>query len=256
MIAIFSVACLALLTLAHRGLSGKPGSYVSWLRAELQRSPYRRALFVLGLEIAFALLTSLTYGKMGSGVHYFLEWNLICCPLAGMLLVRTLGGWGDSKRYSIGGTAVILLLFLAALTGLPDSLRRIDSMYRLTNGERRIQDAMYSSSAEALKVLDQTPGPALSDNMLLLMEAHKEIPIEPGIQTFLGKAGIWDQSGFVEMIASRKFGVIVMRTLDNGFWTDEIVHAIKDNYFPAQQIGDQSIDECHYTVYRPRQSQP
>jgi hypothetical protein len=88
------------------------------------------------------------------------------------------------------------------------------------------------------------------------MKAHKEIAIEPGIQTFLGKAGIWDQSGFLEMINSQKFGVIIMRTLDNGFWTDEIVQAIEHNYVPAEQIGDESIEDCHYTVYRPRRSAP
>ncbi len=256
MIPIAAVACLSLLPLMHHAVSGKPGAFLSSLRAGIQSSAYRRALFVLGLELVIALLISLTYGKMGSGVHYFLEWNLLCCPLAGLLFVRVLGGWRLSSRYSMGAVAVFLLLFLAALTGLPDSLRRIDRMYRLTGGERRIQDARYSSAAEALTVIEQSPGPALSDNLLLLMEAHKEIPIEPGIQTFLGKAGIWDQSGFVEMIASQKFGVIVMRTLDNGFWTDEIVHAIKDNYVPAEQIGDENIEDCHYTVYRPKRSQP
>lgn len=255
MIPIAAVACLALFPLMRHVVSGQSGTLLPWLRRTLQASPYRRAIFVLGLELVIALLISLTYGKMGSGMHYFLEWNLICCPLAGLLFVRVLASWKPSSHYSMGAAAVCLLLLFAALTGLPDSLRRIDSIYRLTGGTRQTQDARYSSAAEALKVIEQTPGPALSDNLLLLMEAHKEIPIEPGIQTYLGKAGIWDQSGFVEMITSQKFGVIVMRTLDNGFWTDEIVQAIKDNYAPTEQIGDESIDDCHYTVYRPKRSQ-
>jgi hypothetical protein len=54
------------------------------------------------------------------------------------------------------------------------------------------------------------------------------------------------------MISSQKFGVIIMRTLDNGFWTDEIVAAIKEYYVPTEQIGDERIEGCHYTVYRPR----
>ena len=256
MIPIATVACLAFLPFIRHALSGKRGGFVPWLRAGVQSSPYRRPLFVLGLELAIALVTSLTYGKMGSGVHYLLEWNLLCCPLAGLLFVRALASWRPSSYYSLGTAAVFLLLFLAALTGLPDSLRRIDSVYRLTGGVRRIQDAKYASDAAALKVIEQTPGPVLSDNMLLVMKAHKEIAIEPGIQTFLGKAGIWDQSGFLEMINSQKFGVIIMRTLDNGFWTDEIVRAIEHNYVPAEQIGDESIEDCHYTVYRPRRSAP
>ena len=153
---------------------------------------------------------------------------------------------------------MFLLLFLAALTGLPDSLRSIDSVYRLTEGERRVQDARYWSAAAALKVVEQTPGPVLCENMVLVMKAHKEIPIEPGIQMFLSRAGIWDQSGFVNMITSQKFGVIIMRTLDNGFWTDAIVQAINSNYVPTEKIGDAGIEGSYYTVYRPRprQSEP
>lgn len=252
MLPIAIVACMAMLPLIRQTACIKRSSYLCWLRGVLESSLYRRALFVLGLELILALLTSLTYGKMGSGVHYFLEWNLLCCPLAGLLFVRVLDSWRPFARYSKRAVAVLLLVLLTALTGLPAALRHIDSVYRFSDGERKTQSALYSSSEEALKVLEQTPGPALSDNLLLLMKAHKEIPIEPGIQTYLGKANIWDQSGFVKMITSQTFGVIVMRTLDNGFWTDEIVQAIKMNYVATEQIGDESVGECHYTVYRPR----
>jgi hypothetical protein len=254
MIPIASVACLALLPLMRYAL---PGNHlISSLRAGLQSSVYRRALFVLGLELAVALLISLTYGKNGSGVHYFLEWNFACCPLAGLLFVRALNSWRPSSPYSLGAAAVFVLLFFSALTGFPDSLRRIDSVYRLTSGERRVQDAKYSSAAAALQVIEQTPGPVLCENMVLVMKAHKEIPIEPGIQNFLSRAGIWDQSGFVQMITSQKFGVIIMRTLDNGFWTDATVQAIEHSYVPTEQIGDESVEDSYYTVYRPRRSEP
>ena len=106
---------------------------------------------------------------------------------------------------------MFLLLFLPALTG----------------GERRIQDAEFSSAAAVLKVVEETPGLVLCENMVLVMKAHKEITIEPGIQCFLAKAGIGDQSGFVNMISTHKFGTIIIRTLDNGFWTDAIVEAIR-----------------------------
>ena len=258
MIPIAAVAGLAFLPFAHHAFSSKRRGFPSWLRAGVRSSLYRRALFVLGLELVGALLVAFAYGKIGSGVHYFLEWNFACCPLVGLLFVRVLDSWRPSSNYTLGGAAVFLLLFLAALTGFPDSLRRIDSVYRLTEGERRVQDARYWSAAAALKVVEQTPGPVLCENMVLVMKAHKEIPIEPGIQMFLSRAGIWDQSGFVNMITSQKFGVIIMRTLDNGFWTDAIVQAINSNYVPTEKIGDASIEGSYYTVYRPRprQSEP
>lgn len=254
MMPIAAVAFLALLPLLNRILSTRRMSLCARLRTDLQTSAWRLSLFVLGLQLALALLISLTYGKNGSGVHYFLEWNFICCALAGLLFVRVLSGWRSQSSYAVGGAAVFLLLFLAALTGFPDSLRRVDNVYRLTSGARATQDELYASDAAVLNILEQTPGPVLCENMLLVMKAHKEIPIEPGIQGFLSKAGIWDESGFVDMIAQQKFGVIILRDMNRDFWTEPVAQAIDDHYAPTQQIGDPSVDEGHYTVYRPRQT--
>ena len=252
MIPIAAIACLAFLPVVRHATFSKPADFLSWIRAGLERSPYRRTLIVIGMELVIALLASVTYGKMGSGVHYFLEWNFACCPLVGLLFVRALDSWRPSSRYTLGGAALFLMVFLNALTGVPDSLRRINSVFRLTHGERLIQDAKFSSAAAALKVVEETPGPVFCENMVTVMKAHKEIPIEPGIQCFLAKAGIWDQSGFVGMISSQKFGAIILRDVNNDFWTEAIVEAIEKNYVPSEQIGDERIDDCHYTVYRPR----
>ena len=252
MIPIASLACLALLPFLHHLTSPRGGSLLRWLRRGVESSPYRQALLVLGLELAIALLTAAAYGKSGSGVHYFLEWNLACCPLAGLVLVRALASWRPSSRYAPGGAALFLLLFFAALTGLPDSLRRINHVFLLLPGERRIQQVSRSSAAAALEIIEKTPGPVFCENMLLVMKAHKEIPIEPGINLYLSKAGVWDQSGFVNLIASRRFGVIILRNLDNPFWTDAIVQAIREYYVPAERLGDPSVENSYYTVYRPQ----
>ena len=252
---IAAIACLAFLPIARHGIFNRRADFLAWLRAGLQRSPYRRTLVVIGMELVIALITSITYGKMGSGVHYFLEWNFACCPLVGLLFVRALHSWRPSSRYTLGGAALLLLVFLAALTGFPDSLRRINSVFRLTYGERLAQDAKFSSAASVMKVVADTPGPVFCENMVIVMKAHKEIPIEPGIQCFLAKAGVWDQSGFVTMIASQKFGTIILRNLNSEFWTKAIVEAIDKNYAPSEQIGDERFEDCHYTVYRPRPRQ-
>jgi len=252
MIPIASLACLALLPFLHHLTRPKGGSLLRWLRAGVRSSPYRQALLVLGLQLGLAFLTTAAYGKLGSWVHYFLEWNLACCPLAGLVLVRALASWRPSSRYTLGGAAVFLLLFFAALTGLPDSLRRINHVFLLLPGERHIQQVRRSSAAAALAIIEATPGPVFCENMLLVMKAHKEIPIEPGINLYLAKAGVWDQSGFVNMIASRKFGVIILRNLDSPFWTDAIVAAIKQGYVPTERLGDPSVENGYYVVYRPQ----
>jgi hypothetical protein len=144
------------------------------------------------------------------------------------------------------------LLFFAALTGFKDSLRRLNSVFLLTPRERQVQDLRLSTAAAALRVMEETPGPVLSENMVLLMKAHKEIPIEPGIMCYLSKAGLWDQSDFVKMISSQQFGAIVMRKVDKTFWTAAMVGAIEQYYVPAEWLGDPDVEDGHYIVYRPR----
>ena len=252
MTSIAAIACLALLPIVNHGLLTKHRAFIRWLRAGVQSSPYRRTVFVLGVQLILAFLTSATYGKLGAGPHYFLQWNLACCPLVGLVFVRSLHSWRPSSRYTLGGAALFLLLLLASITGFKDSLRRLNSVFLLTPRERQVQDLRLSTAAAALRIIEETPGPVLSENMVLLMKAHKGISIEPGIMCYLSKAGLWDQSGFVKMISSRQFGAIVMRKVDETFWTPAMVGAIEQYYVPAEWLGDPDVEDGHYTVYRPR----
>ena len=247
-----ALAILALLPMAYSGVGPKRTKWLRWLRVSVQESPSRRTLVVLGLDLCLALCTSLSYGKLGSGFHYFLEWNFVCCALASLLWVRALARWRSASRYSTAGAAVYLLVLLAALTGFPDSLRRVNEVFELTAGERHIKQVKRASAASVLSILQATPGPVFCENMMLVMKAHKEIPIEPGINCYLAKLGIWDESPFVKMIDTQKFGVIILRNLDNAFWTEAMRAAIRDSYQPAGQIGDPAVENSYYVVYRPR----
>lgn len=109
-----------------------------------------------------------------------------------------------------------------------------------------------SSAAAALEIIEETLGPVFCENMLLVMKAHEEIPIEPGINLYLAKARVWDESGFVKMITSRKFGVIILRNLANPFWTDAIAQAVREYYVPAERLGDPAVENGSYVVYRPQ----
>jgi len=70
---VAAVSCLALLpVLRHLRFEGRR-SLAAWIHPRAKTSALRQALTVLGIELAIALLISLTYGKSGSGLHYFLE---------------------------------------------------------------------------------------------------------------------------------------------------------------------------------------
>ena len=250
MVPILAVSCLALLPVIRRIVSNGGYGLAKWIKFGTKTNSYRLALVVLGIKLILAMSLSLSYGKNGAGVHYFLEWNFVCCPLAGLLFVRILCQTHTTSQVGLGQSAVLLLLLFAVLTGLPDSIRRINNAFRLSPRDRAIEDSEYSTSAAALNVLKQTQGPVWCGNMLLTMEAHKEPPLEPGIQEALAKAGIWDESGFVNMITTQKFGAIVLRDVDMGNLTNKQVQAIETNYLPEENIGGSYLG--HYTVYRPR----
>jgi hypothetical protein len=247
-----ALAVLALLPTAFSGINSNRGSWLRWLRRSVQASPTRRALVVLGLELCLALGTSLSYGKLGSGFHYFLEWNFVCCALAALLWVRAMAAWRPASRYTTGGAAVCLLVLLAALTGFPDSLRRVNQVFELTAGERHIEQIKRASAVTVLNILKTTPGPVFCENMMLVMKARKEIPIEPGINCYLAKLGIWDESPFVKMIAAQKFEVIILRNLDNPFWTEAMQSAVREHYTSTEHLGDPAVENSYYVVYRPR----
>ncbi len=51
--------------------------------------------------------------------------------------------------------------------------------------------------------------PVLSDDMVLLMRAGQEVPIEPSIFRDLALTGKWDESPYVSAIADHRFAFVV-----------------------------------------------
>ena len=63
----------------------------------------------------FAFVVSFTAGKAGAWYNYFLEWNIACCALAGIVVGRT---WRQSRGVRMGwSVALVWLLVGAAAAG-------------------------------------------------------------------------------------------------------------------------------------------
>jgi hypothetical protein len=98
-----------------------------------------------------------------------------------------------------------------------------------------------------VKLIGETPGPVVSENMLALLDAGKEIPFEPAIIRWLTMKGIWDESGLIRMTESARFGAFALNRHTDLF-TDRMLAAIRDAYEPVESVGDQWI------FYRPRKT--
>ena len=87
--------------------------YVRWTRGSLPR----RCVVVATLHLLISLMVSLSCGKKGSNVNYFLEWNITACILASVVLAAVLWRW-DAVKPEVSRSAVLLVLLLFASSGV------------------------------------------------------------------------------------------------------------------------------------------
>ncbi|HSF95749.1 MAG TPA: hypothetical protein VLA52_12050, partial [Thermohalobaculum sp.] len=53
------------------------------------------------------------------------------------------------------------------------------------------------------------PGPVISDDMVMVLQAGKEVVWEAAIFAELAALGVWDQRPFIEMIEAKRFSFFI-----------------------------------------------
>ena len=200
-----------------------------------------RRTAVLYFLTAFSV--SLTAGKLGAWKNYFLEWNVACCILIGLLLGRVLAGRRRWHR-SATATAIVLIVGLVAFTHLGTTVRQ----WGIVAGRDALLNKMADDSSQALAVMRATPGRVFSDDMTLLMKAGREVPWEPAIATVLAAVGAWDERPALDMITTRQFEVMILRYLDNTLFFSPAIRAAIDHAYTDAGGG-----AGRYRILRPRE---
>jgi len=181
--------------------------------ARLWGSPLRRVGLGFGLAAALGFVLSFGIGKEGASFNYCLDWQLALCPLLGVFLVLSLGGWERRDRgMAILRPLVILLLGAAGLQFGVDSAAACNSAIELTSGERaRGGRSQYRrEQAELAKVIATFPGPVVSENMMALLRAGKSVPFEPFIIKVTTETGVFDEGPLVKRTSERFFDAFVL----------------------------------------------
>jgi hypothetical protein len=114
----------------------------------------------------------------------------------------------------------------------------------LSAGSRQLADTRQREAREALDAVSHEPGPVFSWDMMLLMLAKKDIPLEPFIMFELSRAGTWDISPFVDQIRNGEYGLIVTNEFTERLPNEAVNRAMAAAYAPAAEIGS-------YTLLRP-----
>jgi hypothetical protein len=187
----------------------------------------RQVALTAALYLGTASLTSLSAGKLGAGPNYFLEWNIACCILIGLLLGPALGLLGGRSSRTATAMAIIAVIGFAGFTRLGTTVRQ----WRIVTGHDARLNQIASEAGPALDAIRATPGRVFSDDMILLMKAKRDVPWEPAITAALARTGDWDDRLAVDLITTGQFEAIIVRNLDEPlFFTRAIRAAIRDRY--------------------------
>lgn len=204
----------------------------------------QRVLLTAALYFVAAFGISLSAGKMGAWRNYFLEWNVACCILIGLLTARVLRR-GPSRHPGAAATAIILVVGVVGFTRLGTTVQQ----GAVIAGRNAELNRIAADAGRVLDIMRATPGPIFSDDMTLLVKAGREIPWEPAIVTVLAATGAWDERPALEMISTGRFELIVVRYLDNPlYFSPAIRAAIQHAYTEA------GAPAGPYRILRPREA--
>jgi hypothetical protein len=210
------------------------------VREQIRHSDEALILVIMTAWFGIAAVTLVTLGKSGGYINYFIEWMCVCNVLIGVAAGNAL----DAMRRSGHAKTSVLLapVLLAAQLLCIQSMDNTSAPKLTTTPVRQAMDHLFHMVQGAQK-------PVLSDDMVLLLRAGKEVPIEPEIFADLGSLGQWDQRRLIDLINLHAFAFIVTQYGPGNWWYDQrytkpVQAAIATNYPHQERYAD-------YVVMRP-----
>jgi hypothetical protein len=202
-------------------------------RRDLSSSDAVQLMAVLTLYLAISTCMLVTLGKSGAGMNYFVEWMGILSVLIGTLVAAVVKQQmvkteHRSARLGIAFSLLLPMVLLIQVLRLPAS-----SDFNLSNliQIQQLDDLVVRIRAAAK--------PVLSDDMVLLMKAGKEVPLEPAIFTELASTGRWDERQIISLIEAHYFAFVITHE-DNSF-TSGVSHAVETAYPRIEEHAERTV---------------
>lgn len=185
----------------------------------------RREFSPLPLWLAFATVTAITAGKLGSNPNHFLEWNTALCACAGLglhQLVRL-----SARRYFLTATGAAVAVTALVISQQPKPYSNV---------------APEHGCPAAYAWVRMQAGPnVLSENVGALVLGNKKVWVSnPFVLAQLVEHAGWSDAELVGMVRERRFDAILTRMnypqvpgyLVHGAerFSPAVLAAIRDNY--------------------------
>lgn len=162
----------------------------------------------LAVYFVLAVLSIVSIGKAGSDMNYLLEADALLALVAAVQVGRGLA-WKSPARWQAASlvAAAVLLFAHGVYTTIPaggpvPGTNSLIFRPRPTAEQRGIADQL-------LLIVDSAKGDVLSEDPTFLVLARKPVLYQPFIMTQLAREKKWDQSRFLEDIASQRFSLII-----------------------------------------------
>ena len=159
-----------------------------------------RNLSILVLYLCLATVSLVSLGKSGASLNYALEWTGVLSVLVGALMAAVIEE--EVRRARDGQHGLTILTLLPLLFVLQIAVTPTSAMRRVTDAQRTELESLVARIRSADK-------PVLSEDMVAVMQAGKEVVWEPAIFTELASTGRWDEQPFVDMILAHRFAFVV-----------------------------------------------
>jgi hypothetical protein len=202
--------------------------------ASFRRSRAWVCVAIVTLWLIFQTALLVTAAKVGASINHFIELFYVCALPIGIFAAHC---WHDIivNRHSKAGKIDIILLFLMVVLTVAVTKYPVYRHPQLDDPKAtEIQQYMIKEIARA-------PRPVLSDDMVLLIRAGREVQIEPAIFRELTATRRWDQTSFLQLLSNHAFEFVII--LNESEYTAEMLRAIAQAYPNTEKLGP-------YTIHR------
>lgn len=196
------------------------------------RSPGASLLLYLTLMSFFI---SLTVGKSGSNINYFIEFLFCVAALVGYV-----AAWAMFKAKQGAQTFVVLLVLLSIpLHTSITYARYLGAVEDDTSVEK------HRAQEKVIRIIQGSKGIAISQEMVVLAKAGKEIFFQPFVMSEFSRQGAWDQTPILESLRSGEVELIVL-LFDafeefpsyEPFFTIEFIKEMQASFSLEERYGD------------------
>ena len=152
---------------------------------------------IILLYFLLSTVSLLSLGKSGAANNYMIPWVCSWAVLIGLALVD-LGQKAEQEARALPLLALLALLIVqASVTPAYDTRRLVDPQVR-------------REYAELVAMTRRATKPVFSEDMVVVMQAGKEVPWEPAIITELTTMGMFDERKIISMIEAHDLAFAVV----------------------------------------------